>query len=98
MGPAVAVRELRLWQLESGRRGAEPIVGDMTPNALRLWGAKRLRPAVKAATGGRITDATVYTLRHSHASACHYVGALTVPEMCRRLGTGNRRTSCITRM
>jgi integrase len=85
-GPSVSVRELRAWQLQSGGRGAEPIIGDMTPNALRLWGAKRLRPAVSAATDGRITDATVYTLRHSHASACHYVSALTVPEICRRLG------------
>ena len=58
----------------------------MTANALRLWGAKRLRPAATAVTDGRITDATVYTLRHSHASACHYVSALTVPEICRRLG------------
>jgi integrase len=85
-GPALAVRELRVWQLESGGRGDELIVGEMTANALRLWGAKRLRPAVKAATEGRIADATVYTLRHSHASACHYTTALTVPEICRRLG------------
>jgi integrase len=85
-GPALAVRELRVWQLESGGRGDELIVGETTANALRLWGAKRLRPAVKAATEGRIADATVYTLRHSHASACHYTTALTVPEICRRLG------------
>ena len=58
----------------------------MTENALRLWGAKRLRPAVAKATEGRITDASTYTLRHSHASACHYVSTLTVPEICRRLG------------
>ena len=83
-GPAVAVRELRAWQLQPGGRGAEPIVGGMTANALRLWGAKRLRPAVKAATDGRIGDASVYTLRHSHASACHYVSTLTVPEITRR--------------
>ena len=38
-------------------------------------GPKRLRPAVKTATEGRIVDATVYTLRHSHASACHYATA-----------------------
>jgi integrase len=85
-GPAVAVRELRAWQLESGGRGSDPIIGDLTANALRLWGYKRLRPAVKAATDGRITGATTYTLRHSHASACHYVSTLTVPEICRRLG------------
>ena len=40
--PAVAVRELRAWQLESGGLGGEPTVGDMTANALRLRaGAKR---------------------------------------------------------
>jgi hypothetical protein len=81
-GPPVAVGELRAWQLESGGRGSDPIVGD----ARRLWGYKCLRPAVKASTSGRVTDATTYTLRHSHASACHYVGTLTVPEICRRLG------------
>jgi integrase len=85
-GPATAVRELRAWQLESGGRGGDPIVGDMTENALRLWGYKRLRPVIKAATDGRITNGTTYTLRHSHASACHYVSTLTVPEICRRLG------------
>jgi integrase len=85
-GPAVAIRELRAWQLQSGGRGVEPVVGEMTANALRLWGTKRLRSAVKAATDGRIIHATTYTLRHSHASACHYVSTLTVPEICRRLG------------
>lgn len=84
--PDVTGRELRLWQLESGGRGHDPIVGAMSENALRLWGAKRLRPAVEKATGGRITDASTYLLRHSHASACHYVTTLTVPEICRRLG------------
>jgi hypothetical protein len=58
----------------------------MTANALRLWGAKRLRPAVAEVTRGRITAASTYTLRHSHASACHYVATMTVPEICRRLG------------
>ncbi len=85
-GPAISIRELRAWQLECAGRGRDPIVGDMTANALRLWGYKRLRPAVSAATEGRVTGATTYTLRHSHASACHYVSTLTVPEICRRLG------------
>ena len=62
------------------------MVGAMTENALRLWGAKRLRPAVATVTDGRISDASTYTLRHSHASACHYVSTLTVPEICGRLG------------
>ena len=85
-GPAAAFRELREWQLESGGRGTDLIVGEMTENALRLWGYKRLRPTVKAATEGRITGATAYTLRHSHASACHYVRAFTLPDILRRLG------------
>jgi integrase len=85
-GPAIVIRELRAWQLESGGRGADPIVGEMTDNALRLWGYKRLRPAVAEVTGGRVADATTYTLRHSHASALHYVSTLTVPDICRRLG------------
>jgi len=35
--------------------------------------------------GGRITDATVYLMRHSHASLLHYCG-FTVPSAARRLG------------
>jgi integrase len=86
--PQVTGRELREWRLRSGRPvDSEPIVADMTPNALKLWGTKRLRPAVKIATNGRITGATVYLLRHSHASMCHYAG-MTVPEAARRLGHG----------
>ncbi len=86
--PEVTARELKAWRLESGRPGEEdPIVGVMSPNALRLWGAKRLRPAVAAATGGRIRDATVYTLRHSHASALHYAG-FTPAEAAERMGHG----------
>jgi integrase len=86
--PATTAHELREWRLRSGRPAdREPIIGAMTPNALKLWGAKRLRPAVKAATEGRIEDATVYTLRHSHASALHYSGH-TVPEAAKRLGHG----------
>lgn len=84
--PAHTMRALKAWQLESGGRGSDPIIGEITANALRLWGYKRLRPAVKAVTGGRITDATVYTLRHTHASACHYVSALSLPDTLRRLG------------
>lgn len=85
-GPAIAVRELRAWQLQSGGRGSDPIVGDMTENALRLWGAKRLRPAVERVTDGRITNASTMILRHSHASACHYVSSLTEPHILKRLG------------
>jgi integrase len=86
--PDATARELKAWRLESGRPGdGEPIVGPMTQNALRLWGAKRLRPAVATATGGRIEDATVYTLRHTHASALHYAG-FTPPEAAERMGHG----------
>jgi hypothetical protein len=49
-------------------------------------GYRRLRPAVKAATEGRVTGATTYTLRHSHASACHYVTTFTLPDILDRLG------------
>ena len=86
--PAITMRELREWRLRSGRPADhEPIIGQMTANALRLMGAKRLRAAVDAATGGGIADATTYTLRHSHASALHYSG-FTVPEAARRMGHG----------
>jgi integrase len=86
--PDTTARELKEWRLQSGvPADTEPIVGAMTANALRLWGAKPLRRAVKAATGGRIEDATVYTLRHTHASALHYCG-FTVPEAASRLGHG----------
>ena len=86
--PQTTARELREWRLRSGRPSdTEPIVGEMSPNALKLWGARHLRPAVKAATNGRITDATVYSLRHSAASALHYCG-FTVPEAARRMGHG----------
>jgi integrase len=86
--PEVTLRELREWRLRSGRPdNGDPVIGAMTPNAMKLWNTRRLRPAVNAATKGRITDATVYTLRHSHASALHYCG-FTVPEAARRLGHG----------
>jgi integrase len=47
----------------------------MTANAMKLW-ARRHLPA-----GYRVTD-----LRHSHASACHYVSSLSLPGILRRLG------------
>jgi integrase len=86
--PEATSRQLKEWRLQAGRPGdGEPIVGPMTANALRLWGAKRLRSAIDAATDGRIADATVYTLRHGHASALHYSN-FTVPEAARRMGHG----------
>lgn len=73
--PAITARELRAWQLESGGRGPEPIIGPMTPNAMKLWARRHLPPGVR-----------LYDLRHSHASALHYVSTLSIPEICRRLG------------
>jgi hypothetical protein len=48
----------------------------MTQNAMKLW-ARRAMPA----------GTTLYRLRDTHASACHYAG-LTIPEAARRLGHG----------
>lgn len=49
----------------------------MTPNAMKLWGRRHLPDGI------RVTD-----LRHSHASACHYVRTFTQPSILRRLGHG----------
>ena len=85
---AYTVRELKEQRLQAGRPAADaPMIGDMTANALKLWGARWLRPRIDKITKGRITDATVKTLRHSHASALHYAG-FTVPEAARRMGHG----------
>jgi integrase len=83
--PAVTDRALKEWRLRSGGRGRDPIVGEMTDSALKQWGVKTLRRHVERITDGRITDATTYTLRHSHASQLHYAG-YTVPSAARRLG------------
>jgi hypothetical protein len=45
-----------------------------------------LRSAAETATGGR-EDVTLYTLRHTHASALRYCG-FTLPEATRRMGRG----------
>lgn len=87
-GPAVGVRELRAWQLESGGRGSNLIIGAMSENAMRLWNRRVLRPAVETVTDGRITAATVKLLRHSHASALHHVSTLTHPQILRRMSHG----------
>jgi integrase len=62
----------------------EPIVGPMTASALNQWTWKRLQPVTRSVLGEEIT---LYTLRHSHASALHYCG-FTVPAAARRLGHG----------
>ena len=75
--PEVTAHELKLWRMESGRPGDDkPIIGDMSPNAMKLWGRRHLPDGFR-----------LYDLRHSHASALHYAG-FTVPEAARRMGHG----------
>jgi integrase len=75
--PEVTARELKRWRMESGRPGDEdPIIGKMSPNAMKLWGRRHLPAGLR-----------LYDLRHSHASALHYAG-FTVPEAARRMGHG----------
>jgi integrase len=80
--PRVTGLELKAWRLESGGRGVDPIIGRIGESGLKSWAWKHFIPA--AAKLGR-DDVTLYTLRHSHASACHYCG-FTVPEAARRMG------------
>jgi hypothetical protein len=79
--PDETLTELRRWRLESGGR-AGPIIGPCTDYALKQWGQRTLKPKVAQIAG---LDASLYTLRHSHASALHYC-AFTVPAAARRLG------------
>jgi integrase len=73
--PDVTARELKEWRLRAGRPGDdEPITGEMTENAMKLWSRRHL-------------PVKLYALRHSHASALHYAG-FTVPEAAERLGHG----------
>ena len=81
--PAATARELRAWQLESGGRADDPIIGPLGQDGLRLWAYKFLDPAARKATGR--ADVTMYTLCHSHASALHYCG-WTVPDAAERMG------------
>ena len=84
--PTATALELKRWRLESGRPDDDAlIVGPMTKSAMVQWGWKKLQPAAKAITGR--DDVTLYTLRHTHASACHYAG-FTLPAAARRLGHG----------
>lgn len=63
-----------------------PIIGELSQNAMKLWGRRVLRPAVKAATQGRIKDATLYSLRHTIASLLHYCDGFTLPEAAQSFG------------
>jgi integrase len=52
---------------------------------MKAIGARKIGPAAGRVTGRG--DVSIYTLRHSHASALHYAG-WTVPAAARRLGHG----------
>lgn len=82
--PTITARELRAWRLESGGRDDDPIIGPISAHALSKWGARTLRKAITK-VAPEIEDATLYTLRHSHASALHYCGH-TVPSAAKRMG------------
>ena len=85
--PESTARELKEWRMQAGRPAdVEPIIGAVTQNAMKCWSRSTLRKAAKAATGGR-EDVTLYTLRHTHASALHYC-TYTVVEAARRMGHG----------
>jgi integrase len=56
----------------------------MTKHAMVQWGIDHLAPGVKRACGRE--DVTAYTLRHSHASALHYVDDWAIPKILKRLG------------
>lgn len=80
---AFTALDLKEWRLASGGRGDDPIIGHAaTEDALRQWTRKRLKPVAHKITGR--DDVTLYTLRHTHASALHYAG-YTVPEAARRM-------------
>lgn len=81
--PEATSRALREWRLASGGRGDEPIIGELSDAGLRMWAWTHLRKAARELAGHE--DVSLYTLRHTHASACHYAG-FTVPEAARRMG------------
>lgn len=84
--PAVTETELKRWRMESGRpRDDAPIIGEWSAASLARWGRQVFAPAVKEIAGR--DDVSLYTLRHTHASALHYA-SWTVPAAARRLGHG----------
>ncbi len=86
--PRTTAQELRQWRLASGRPDDDqPIIGPLSAEGLKSWTRQRFAPRAEAAIGR--DDVTLYTLRHTHASICHYAG-LTVPEAARRLDTRPR--------
>ena len=81
--PATTQRELNAWRLQSGGRGDEPIIGPLTASGLASWGEDHFKPLALEVTGR--SDVSLYTLRHTHASALHYCG-WTVPDAAARMG------------
>jgi integrase len=75
---------LNAWRLQSGGRGEDRIVGEWTAHAMKQWW-RRFTLARKVT--GR-DDVTLYLLRHSHASALHYIDGMTVPAAAKRCGHG----------
>jgi hypothetical protein len=64
---------------------------------MRLWGSKTFRRVVEDVSAGRLSTASAYPLRHSHASMLHYSG-FTPVEAANRLGTASGCTGSTTRM
>jgi integrase len=82
--PRTTLQEFREWRLASGRPGEDqPIIGSISAEGLKTWARRHLSAAARETIGRE--DVTLYTLRHTHASLCHYAGP-TVPEAARRLG------------
>ena len=77
--------ELKLWRLAGGR-GTGPIVGEWSEYAMKMYWQRAGKPAARTATGR--DDVILYLLRHSHASALHYIDGITVPAAAKRMGHG----------
>lgn len=80
--PAAALAALREWRLEAGRPADSAPIVTLGVRNLYEHNGRLQRFALDVI--GR-DDLTLYTLRHSHASALHYAG-FTVPEAARRMG------------
>jgi len=81
--PATTAREIKAWLLQSGYRGDDLLVGPISPESMGRWWRREIAPVVAEITGR--DDVTLYTLRHTHASALHYCG-WTVPDAAERMG------------
>lgn len=84
--PAATRAILRAWQLQSGGRDDQPILGALNEDALRTWADRCLGTTARRVLGRRAgRGVTLYTLRHTHASTLHYCG-WTVPDAAARMG------------